>query len=236
MGIRYAYDAGSEALSVGSLGPAGAEGGMPRERMLSLGPKALSDKDLLSILLNAGIKGKRVGMLAEELVETLDAKCGVPEAKELQRLSGLGGAKACAIAAMMEFGRRRWGPCGTRIKTPSDAYPMLRHYADRRQERFICVSLNGAGETLAVRVVSIGLVDKTVVHPREVFADPLTDRASSILVAHNHPSGKLEPSAEDEAITERLISTGRILGIALVDHLIFSDAGYFSFLQAGKIR
>jgi len=208
----------------------------PRERLLAFGPQSLSDQDLLAVLLNVGIKGKSVTALAAELADTLDSRSGTPDIRDLQRLSGLGGAKACAIAAMIEYGRRRWGPCGTRVRTPADAYPLIRHYADRRQERFICVSLNGAHETLAVRIVTVGLVNKTVVHPREVFADPLVDRACSVIVAHNHPSGKLEPSCEDEEITYRLKSTGQLLGIELIDHLIFSDSGYFSFLQAGKIK
>jgi DNA repair protein RadC len=208
----------------------------PRERLLSYGPQALSDHELLAVLLNVGVKGKSVSVLAEELADELDGRSGVPDVKTLQSLSGLGKAKACAIAAMVEYGRRRWGPCGARIRTPADAYPLVRHYADRRQERFICVSLNGANETLAVRVVTVGLVNRTMVHPREVFADPLTDRASSILVAHNHPSGNLAPSDEDDDITERLLSTGQLLGITLLDHLIFSEVGYYSFAQSGKLK
>lgn len=208
----------------------------PRERLLAFGPQALSDRELLAVLLNTGIKGKNVSALANDLAGTLDAQGGVPDAKALQALSGLGTAKACAVAAMVEYGRRRWGPCGARVKTPGDAYPLVRHYADRRQEHFICISLNGANETLAVRVVTVGLVNRTIVHPREVFADPLIDRASSILVAHNHPSGRLDPSAEDEDITARLKSTGRLLGVELIDHLIFSETGYYSFLQSGKLN
>jgi DNA repair protein RadC len=207
----------------------------PRERLTALGPAALSDQELLAVVLNAGIRGKSVTMLAAELADQLDTERGIPDIKDLRRLGGLGNAKACAVSAMLEFGRRRWGPCGSRIGTPSDAYPLIRHFADRRQERFICLSLNGAHETLAVRVVTVGLVNRTYIHPREVFADPIVDRASSVIVAHNHPSGRLEPSLEDEEITQRLKTTGDLLGITLLDHLIFSEHAYFSFLQAGKL-
>jgi DNA repair protein RadC len=207
----------------------------PRERLTALGPAALSDQELLAVVLNAGIRGKSVTMLAAELADQLDTERGIPDIKDLRRLGGLGNAKACAVLAMLEFGRRRWGPCGSRIGTPSDAYPLIRHYADRRQERFICLSLNGAHETLAVRVVTVGLVNRTYIHPREVFADPIVDRASSVIVAHNHPSGRLEPSLEDEEITQRLKTTGDLLGITLLDHLIFSEHAYYSFLQAGKL-
>lgn len=235
MDTNPAYQARERSNRIDFHAPS-ASRNRPRERLLAFGPQALSDRELLAVLLNVGIKGKNVTVLANELADALDSRSGVPEVKELQSLSGLGSAKACAVAAMVEYGRRRWGPCGARVKTPADAYPLIRHYADRRQERFICISLNGANETLAVRVVTVGLVNRTIVHPREVFADPLIDRASSILVAHNHPSGRLDPSAEDEDITARLKSTGELLGIALIDHLIFSEGGYYSFLQSGKLN
>ena len=110
-----------------------------------------------------------------------------------------------------------------------------RHYADRRQEHFICVSVNGANEVIATRVVSVGLVNKTQVHPREVFADPITDRASSIIVAHNHPVGDLTPSKVDIEITKQLKSAGEILGIRVLDHIIFNEKGYCSLLEKCEI-
>jgi len=200
------------------------------------GPTALSDKELIAIVLGSGIKGKNVSDLASDLVSRLDEESGIPTVRELALLTGLGLAKACSIAAMLEFGRRRWGPVGERISAPSDVYPLLRHFADRRQEHFICVSLNGAHEVLAIRQVTIGLVNRTIVHPREVFADPIVDRSSAIIVAHNHPSGRLSPSPEDEEITSRLKSTGDLLGISLLDHLIITDTGYYSFLQSGLLN
>lgn len=225
----YDEHAGTSPLSLPALE-------RPRERLAAYGPTALSDRELLAVILNSGIRGKGVAQLSTELVERLDNEPGIPSVRDLALLAGLGAAKACAVAAMLEFGRRRWGPCGTRIANPADAYPLVRHFADRRQERFVCVSLNGAHEVIAVRLVTIGLVNRTVVHPREVFADPLVDRASAIVVAHNHPSGRLSPSLEDEEITVRLKAAGDLLGIALLDHLIFTDRGYYSFLQSGKMN
>jgi len=136
---------------------------------------------------------------------------------------------------MLEFGRRKWAS-GQRIRNPMDIFDLIRHHADRRQERFICLSLNGAHELLAVRLVTIGLVNRTIVHPREVFADPLLDRASAIAVAHNHPSGNLNPSAEDSDITRRLKAAADILGINFLDHVIFSETCFFSFRQEGLIE
>ncbi|MDR0404046.1 MAG: DNA repair protein RadC [Treponema sp.] len=207
----------------------------PREKLLEEGPESLSDRELLAILLNTGIQGKNVTVLAAELVDLLDRGKTVPSAKELAGLSGLGEAKACAITAMLEFGRRRWGRHGVCVRTPEDVFSLIRHYGDRRQERFICISLNGAHEALAIRVVTVGLVNRTIVHPREVFSDPLQDRASAVCVAHNHPSGKLVPSEEDDEITFRLREAAGILGLNFLDHLIFSSEDFFSYSRSGLI-
>jgi len=202
----------------------------PRERLIRCGPESLSDEDLLSIILVSGVRGKNVTLLARELLERLDRENGIPPVKDLCRLAGMGTAKACTMAAMLEFGRRKWAG-GQRIRHPGDIYNIIRHHADRRQERFLCLSLNGAHEVMATRIVTIGLVNRTIVHPREVFADPILDRASAIIVAHNHPSGNLQPSEEDNEITRRLSAAADILGINFLDHLIFSEFSYFSFRQ-----
>jgi len=116
-----------------------------------------------------------------------------------------------------------------------DIFTLVRHYADRKQERFISLSLNGAHEVLNVRIVTIGLVNKTIVHPREVFADIILDRAAAFCVAHNHPSGQIESSAEDDEITERLYASSRILGLHFLDHIIFSENSFWSFRENGKL-
>ena len=208
----------------------------PRERLLREGPESLSDRELLCILLNAGIRGKNVNILAGELLERLDLCGRIPSINDLLGISGLGESKACTVAAMLELGRRRWGQRGKRVKTPADVYDLVRHYADRRQELFLCVSMNGAHEVLAVRVVTVGLVNRTIVHPREVFSDPLQDRASAVCVAHNHPSGNLKPSGEDNEITGKLKAAAEILGLFFLDHLIFSREGFYSYSQAGGLK
>jgi DNA repair protein RadC len=207
----------------------------PRERLIRSGPQALSDQELLSIVLVSGIRGKNVTALARDLLSKLDTEKEIPTVSELCRLSGLGESKACTVAAMLEFGRRKWAS-GQRIRQPEDIFNLIKHYADRRQEKFLCISLNGAHEVLAVRIVTIGLVNRTIIHPREVFADPILDRASAIAVAHNHPSGNLQPSGEDSKITRRLKAAADILGLNFLDHLIFSETFFFSFRQEGLIR
>jgi DNA repair protein RadC len=208
----------------------------PRERLISNGPEALSDAELLAVLLNTGIKGKGVAELAGELLSILDISKEIPPVDKLSRLSGMGTAKACAVAAMLEFGRRRWGASGCAIRQPAEIFALIRHNADRKQERFISLSLNGAHEVLSVRVVTIGLVNKTIVHPREVFADIIQDRASAFIVAHNHPSGRVCPSGEDDEITERLATAAEILGLHFLDHLIFSETSWWSYRQSGRLK
>ena len=207
----------------------------PRERMEKHGPEALSDQELLAILLNTGVRGKNVAVLSGELLERLEQSRRIPAVKELAQMTGLGVSKASSVVAMLEFGRRRWGATGARIEHPSDAFSLVRHYANRKQEYFICLSLNGAHEVLAVRVITVGLVNRTIVHPREVFADALGDRACAIICAHNHPSGMTEPSREDDAVTESLQRAADVLGINFLDHLIFTDDAYFSYCLAKRL-
>jgi len=208
----------------------------PRERLISNGPESLSDAELLAVILNTGIKGKGVAELAGELLSLLDDSKVIPPVENLSKLSGMGMSKACAVSAMLEFGRRRWGASGSPIRQPEEIYTLIRHNADRKQERFLSLSLNGAHEVLSVRVVTIGLVNRTIIHPREVFADIIQDRASAFIVAHNHPSGRVCPSGEDDEITEQLARAAEILGLHFLDHLIFSDSEWWSYRQNGRLN
>ncbi len=207
----------------------------PREKLLRKGAAALSDQELLAVLLGKGTQAMDVMKLAGKLAKVIDEKGLAVSADDLRVFDGVGDAKATLVLAALEFARRRIKPEGVKIETPADLLPHVRHYADRKQEHFLCASINGANEILNIRVVSIGLIDRTPVHPREVFADALMDRASAIIVAHNHPSGSLEPSAADVEVTAQLKAAGVVLGITLLDHIIFNRNGYFSFLEAGRL-
>jgi len=207
----------------------------PRERLQQKGAESLSDLELLAVLLGSGTKKHDVMTLASRILKVIDKSGGRADVNALQQIEGVGSAKAALIAAALEFARRRIRPEGTKISSPADVLPLISHFADRKQEHFICLSLNGANEVITSRVVSVGLVNKTQVHPREVFADPITDRASSIIVAHNHPAGTLTPSKEDIEITRQLKSAGKTLGIKLLDHIIFNHKGYFSFQENGDV-
>jgi DNA repair protein RadC len=207
----------------------------PREKLLRKGAPALSDQELLAVLLGKGTSKMDVMTLAGKLARVIDEKGLEVKAEDLTQFEGVGDAKATLILAAIEFARRRIKPEGLKITTPADALPLIRHFADRKQEHFLSITINGANEVLNVRVVSIGLVDRSPVHPREVFADVLADRASGVIVAHNHPTGSLEPSLADEQVTQQIKQAGEIVGIQLLDHIIFNRNGYFSFLESGRL-
>ncbi len=207
----------------------------PREKLLRKGAAALTDQELLAVLLGKGTPGMDVMTLASKLARLIDEKGLDVKAADLSQFAGVGDAKATLILAAIEFARRRIKPEGARIVTPADLLPHVRHFADRKQEHFLCASINGANEILNIRVVSIGLVDRSPVHPREVFADALADRASAVIVAHNHPSGGVDPSQSDIDITVQLKAAGEVVGIGLLDHIIFNRTAYFSFLEHGRL-
>ena len=207
----------------------------PREKLLAKGAPALSDQELLAVLLGKGTSRMDVMTLAAKVVKLVDEKGLQVSANDLTKFDGVGEAKATLILAAIEFARRRIKPEGLKIETPADVLPLIRHYADRKQEHFLSITINGANEVLNVRVVSIGLIDRSPVHPREVFADAVLDRASGIIVAHNHPAGGLTPSTSDTDATRQLKEAGETMGIPLLDHIIFNRNGYFSFLESGAL-
>lgn len=207
----------------------------PREKLCFQGVASLSDAELLAILIGSGNRAARVEKITTLLLDLLDRSNGNVSADTLMNIPGIGKAKATLILASLEFSRRRLCPERKRIGFPRDVLPLVSHYANRKQEYFLSISLNGAHEVIAIRVVSIGLVNRSLVHPREVFADPLQDRAAAVVIAHNHPSGNLEPSAEDKQVTSRLRNAAELLGIVFLDHVIFSEEGYYSFLEHGEL-
>ncbi len=207
-----------------------------RERLLRSGPGRLSDAELVAALLGTGVRGKNVADLSAEVLTCIDSSNGVPDAGKLAELKGVGTAKASLLAASLELGRRLYGHRERRISGPSDVFALVSHWADRTRERFITVTLNGAHDVIQARIVTVGLVNRTVVHPREIFADAVSDRACAIALAHNHPSGRLEPSPEDRDITSRLRDSGELIGIPVIDHVVFSQDGYYSFVEHGLLK
>ena len=205
----------------------------PRERLHRLGPKGVSDIELLCVVLGSGSSGRPVQDLAQDILEMIARGEICPE--DLQKVPGLGPAKAASICAGLELGRRMAGPKPRSCRSPASIFELIRHYGDRMQEHFLVIMLNGAHELMGVNVVTVGLVNRTVVHPREVFSDPLKMRATAIVLAHNHPSGNLEPSPDDLEVTMRLRKAGILLGIEVLDHIIFSSDNYMSMSESGEL-
>lgn len=207
----------------------------PREKLLNKGAESLSDQELMAIILGKGSKKNDVLSLAKQLIKIIDEKGIKVQAIEILDIDGIGQAKATTIAAAFEFVRRRIKPEGLKIKFPMDVLPLIQHYGDRKQEHFLSISINGANEVMNIRVVTIGLINKSQVHPREVFADVIAERASAIIIAHNHPVGDLRPSNEDITVTKRIKEAASILGISLLDHIIFNSKGYYSFVEKDEL-
>jgi DNA repair protein RadC len=207
----------------------------PREKLWSHGSAFLSDRELLAIILGKGSRKNDVMSISGKMISLIDEKGLNFSTRDLIEIDGIGEAKAALIKAAFEFVRRRVKPAGIKINSPKDILPLIQHYGDRKQEHFLSISINGANEVMSVRVVTIGLVNKTYVHPREVFADAIAERASSLIVAHNHPSGNLSPSPDDIRVTKQLKEASEILGLKLLDHIIFTTKGYYSFNENDEI-
>jgi DNA repair protein RadC len=209
----------------------------PREKLAAKGPHALSDTELLEAIIGRGTKKSDVREIAKEVHRLVQVRGIALSYDELQQVVGMGPTKASQIMACFELGRRYFGSREEHAKVtrPEDILPLVAHLREKRQEHFVCIALNGAGEVLGNRIVTVGLLNHSLVHPREVFADAITDRAASVVCVHNHPSGSLEPSSQDLAITTQLKEAGAILGIQLVDHIIVTKTGHVSLRERGLV-
>lgn len=207
----------------------------PREKLKEKGVQALSGTELIAIILGSGIKGQDVRAIASKIAKLIADNKDKLSLELLLTVEGIGIAKASQILAGFELARRYIVKESIKIKDAKDVLPLLNDIADKKQEYFVCISLNGTNEVIEKRIVTVGLLDKTQVHPREVFADVITDRAAAVIFAHNHPSGELKPSSSDLKIHEQLTEAGKIIGINVLDQVIISKKGYYSFQEEGLI-
>lgn len=212
----------------------------PRERLLEAGPGALSDAELLGLLFGIGSREKTAVELAQELLSGAGGLRGLYEvsASELMETNGIGEAKACIVLAAIELGRRigaARGPVRPVISGPEDVYGLLEsRIANLDRENFVALLLNTKNEVLETPTISVGTLSASLVHPREVFKPAIRASAASVIVAHNHPSGKVEPSREDREVSRRLVQASEIIGIEVLDHVIVGD-GYFSMKGNGML-
>jgi DNA repair protein RadC len=213
----------------------------PRERLVRLGAGALSTVELLTILIGSGNRALPADQIARRLtaaypnLRQLAGRC----VEDLLRLEGIGTATAARLAAALELGRRLQRERRERQPTLSSPRAVWRHLAlelrDRERERFLALCLNTRNELVREYVVSVGSLNASIVHPREVFKPALACSAAGLVIAHNHPSGDPAPSREDRDVTRAISEAGRVLDIPLHDHVIIGADSYFSFKDSGLL-
>jgi len=207
----------------------------PREKLKERGASALTDEELVAAILGRGVEGQSLVAISKSVAKLIRKHKEDLSVEHLTAVRGMGLAKAAQILSAFELARRHLIKDTVKIISAQDMIPLLADIADKKQEHFVCISLNGAHEVIKKRIVTIGLVDRSQVHPREVYADVISDRAAAVIFAHNHPSGDLKASDSDLKIHEQLTEAGKILGIRIIDHLIVTRKGYYSFQEAGLI-
>ena len=213
----------------------------PREKLERLGAAGLGDNELLALVLGQGSHGRNALDLANDLLGDVGGMHGLTRVAigDLHRVAGIGRARAAQVLAAVELGRRTLTRGGTerpRLRSPSQlAAYLLPLYGAAAVEQFGVVMLDTKHHLIRVRIIAIGSLDSTVVHPREVFREATAAAAAAIVIFHNHPSGDPTPSDDDLVLTHRMLSAGLVMGIDVVDHIILGDQRYCSLLEAGAI-
>lgn len=199
----------------------------PREKLAAKGAASLSDYELLMAIIGSGNAQADVTKIARDVQRLIAQKGSELTYEDLLAIKSLGPAKATQLMAGYELWRRQFEvPDRPIIDSPEKAVAELADIRDKKQEYFVCLTLDGANRLIAKRIVTIGTLTASLVHPREVFADAITDRAASIIVAHNHPSGNLDPSQADREVTQRLKDAAALLGITVLDHIILTNTSH----------
>jgi len=203
----------------------------PREKLQRKGAGALSDFELLEVMIGSGNAQADVGTIARTIQKLLRKGTETFSFEALTALRGVNIAQASKMMAALELARRHLVRDVEPLRTQRDIVQHLSDIRTKQQEYFVCLSLDGGQRLLAQRTITIGTLDTVLAHPREVFSDPIVDRAASIIVAHNHPSGQAHPSQKDIMLTQQLAAAGQLLGIPLHDHIIVTKTEEYSFRQ-----
>lgn len=205
----------------------------PREKLIQYGPEKLSNSELLALLLRSGNKNVNAIELAGKILKKFGAK-ELPNLnfKDLKKIPGLGPAKTCEIVACFELGKRLLKDKKAQIfLTPKEIWEELKDLKNHKKEHFVIFYLDSRNQEIKRETISIGSLNANLVHPREVFEPAIRNLAAQIILAHNHPSGDPEPSEDDLEITKRLVESGKILGIEVIDHIIVAKNDFFSFKE-----
>ena len=209
---------------------------MPREKLERLGPEALHNEELLAILLRTGYEGRNVLEVSREIFRRFSVDELVDmDLKKLTTIKGIGRAKAAGLVAGFELAKRGLNQgmgIEPSITSPADVLGLLTDIKDRRKEYFVALFLNARNQVICRENVSVGSLNASLVHPREVFAPAVGSSAASVILAHNHPSGDVTPSREDIELTRRMVQAGEIMGIEVLDHLIVGSERFLSMKEA----
>lgn len=203
----------------------------PREKLRTKGASALSDFELLEVIIGNGSASADVGTIARQVQRLLRSSPAGVSHEDLLAIKGISNATAGKILAAFEIAKRYLVRNAEPLRTMQDVTARLADIRMRQQECVVCLSLDGGDRLIAQRMVSVGTLDTVLAHPREIFADAIADRAAYIILAHNHPSGDPSPSQKDISLTQQLVAAGQLLGIPLRDHVIVSKTEHFSFRQ-----
>ena len=213
----------------------------PRERLQRIGVDNISTQELLALLIEKGGKGQNVLTVAQNLLAHFGNLNKMKNAsiEELQKVKGIGFATACKLQAAFKLGEKAESQLkkyGEKIDSPEDVFNLLKkEVGNKKKESFYLLSLTTRNNLINVDKVSTGTLSASLAHPREVFTSAIKNSASSVIIAHNHPSGDAQPSEDDLEITKRLVKAGNILGIDVTDHVIVAEGNYFSFKDKGLI-
>jgi DNA repair protein RadC len=204
---------------------------LPREKLAKYGVDKLADHELLAILLGSGIKGLNVIELSKKILKLIN-KVGINKItlEDLLKVKGLGKAKASQIVSVIEL-TNRFNEDKPEILIPKKVWELCSDIRESKKEHFVAFYINTQNRLIEKQIISIGTLNSSLVHPREVFEPAVKLSAASVIVAHNHPSEELNPSAEDREVTKRLKEAGKIVGIDLIDHIIVTKKGHLSFQQ-----
>lgn len=205
----------------------------PREKLREKGASALTDEELVAAIIGMGTAAIDVRTMARQVVGLIREHKEKLSLDHLTGIPGMGLAKSSQVLSAFELARRYLLAHTVKITMPHDVLPLVVDIAAKKQEYFVCISLNGANEVIQKRIVTIGLLNSSQVHPREVFADVIADRAAAVIFAHNHPSGDLHPSDDDRRTHKQLTDAATILGIRVLDHIIVTARGHLSFQENG---